>query len=310
MAMSRRTDSRSTDAEQLQEPASAWERFGERVRSARERLGLSLEELAQDAFVSPNRISGIESGTSEPQRNDARHLDSALEAEGVLWDAWAQTFITAGLRAGATVADLLPQAFQVRAYAPLVLPDGFLNEDYARALNRAERPMEAAFLVRDRPAFCKLYSTASGPPYHCLIVDEGALTRPVAPPSVMRAQLSRLHDLASSDSITVHVVPEDTAPHPGLRGAFWTLAFSPRHCLAYTPHPRGPGHLVTDATHIKGYTDLFATLQGVALSPADSLRLLDQTAERFPEKPRRRALTVGGVEGAGNSHGTTAVARA
>ncbi len=309
MAMSRRTDSRSTNAEQLQEPASAWERFGERVRAARERLGLSVEELAQDAFVSPSRISGIESGTSEPQRNDARHLDSALEAEGVLWDAWAQTFITAGLRADATVADLLPQAFQVRAYAPLVLPDGFLTEDYARALNRAERPMEAASLIRDRPAICKVYGAPSGPPYHCLIVDEGALTRPVAPPNVMRVQLSRLRDLASSDSITVHVVPEGTAPHPGLRGAFWTLAFSPRHCLAYTPHPRGPGHLVTDATHIKGYTDLFATLQGVALSSAESLRLLDQAVERFPEKLRRRALTAGSATGASDTHGTTTVAK-
>ncbi|WP_190394717.1 helix-turn-helix domain-containing protein [Nocardiopsis deserti] len=308
--MSRQTDNRPTSTEQVHEPVSSWERFGERVRAARERLDLSVEELAENAFLSPSRISGIESGTSEPQRNDARHLDSALEAEGVLWDAWAQTFITAGLRSGATVADLLPQAFQVRAYAPLVLPDSFLTEDYARALNQAERPMEAAFLVRDRPTFCKVYSTASGPPYHCLIVDEDALIRPVAPPSVMRAQLSRLRDLASSDSITVHVVPEGTAPHPGLRGAFWTLAFSPRHCLAYTPHPRGPGHLVTDATHIKGYTDLFATLQGVALSPADSLRLLDQAVERFPEKPRHRALTVGGVEGVGNSHGTTTVARA
>lgn len=126
----------------------------------------------------------------------------------------------------------------------------------------------------------------------------------------MRAQLSRLRDLANSDSIIVHVVPEGTAPHPGLHRAFWTLSFFSRHCLAYTPHPRGPGHLVTDATHIKGYADLFATIQGVALSPADSLRLLEQAVEGFPGKPWRRALTVGGIEGVVNSHGTTTVARA
>ncbi|WP_077689737.1 MULTISPECIES: helix-turn-helix domain-containing protein [Nocardiopsis] len=307
--MSRQTSSRSASAEHSQGTASEWERFGERVRAVRERLGLSVEELAEGASASPHRIRQVESGSYEPQRNDARRLDSALQAEGVLWDAWAQTFITAGLRAGATVADLLPQAFQVRAYAPLVLPDGFLTEDYARALNRVERPMEADFLIPDRPTIREVCGTFPGPPYYCLIADEASLTRPVASPSVMRAQLTRLRDLATGDRVTVHLLPQGTAPHPGLRGAFWTLAFSPRHSLAYTPHPRGPGHLVTDATHIKGYADLFSTLQGVALSATDSLRLLDQVIERFPDKPRRRALTTGLHHGTSDTYGTAAAAR-
>ncbi|WP_255430039.1 Scr1 family TA system antitoxin-like transcriptional regulator [Streptomonospora sp. PA3] len=86
------------------------------------------------------------------------------------------------------------------------------------------------------------------------------------------------------------MIPSATPTHPGLRGAFWTISFSPRHTLAYTPHPRGPEALVTDATHIKGYADLFATLQGAALPAAESLALLKQAADRAQP---RRAITSG-----------------
>ncbi|MFD6951769.1 MULTISPECIES: hypothetical protein [unclassified Nocardiopsis] len=48
----------------------------------------------------------------------------------------------------------------------------------------------------------------------------------------------------------------------------------------------------------------------MALSAADSLRLLDQVIERFPDRPRRRALTAGLPHGVGDTYGTTATGRA
>ncbi|GAA1448866.1 helix-turn-helix domain-containing protein [Nocardiopsis tropica] len=274
-------------------PVSGWERYGERVRAARERLDLPVEYVAKKALTYANMVRDIEAGTSEPDSTVIRHLDKVLEAEGVLWDAWAQIFLSSRLQAGATVADLLFHTYQVRHYAPLVLPDGYLTEEYARALLQAERPMKSNSFLTDRPAVREVSGLFSGAPYYCLIVDEAALTRPVAPPKVMREQLTHLRKLAMTDSVTVHVIPEGTAPHPGLRGAFWTLSFSPRHNLAYTPLPHGPGHLVTDATQVKSYSDLFATLQGVSLPAASSLRVLDEAIERFPDKPRPRAITTG-----------------
>ncbi|MFD3685727.1 Scr1 family TA system antitoxin-like transcriptional regulator [Nocardiopsis sp. NPDC058631] len=293
MAAIRQTRTGAPDTEASLKRVSGWARYGERVRAARERLGMSVEDLAKGALTYPDLVHDIETGSSEPDSKVIRHLDKALEAEGVLWDAWAQTLLSSRLQTGATVADLLFQTYQVRHYAPLVLPDGYLTKKYARALLRAERPMESSSFLTDRPAVREISGLFSGAPYYYLIVDEAALTRPVAPPEVMREQLSHLRDLARTDSVTVHVIPEGTAPHPGLRGAFWTLSFSPRHNLAYAPLPHGPGHLVTDATQVKSYGDLFATLQGVSLSAASSLRILEQAAERFPDRPEPRALTTG-----------------
>lgn len=270
-------------------------RLGARIRAAREKFDLSRSTLAERAIVGDYTMRRIEEGEELPNQRVIGILDQEFDAQGVLLDAWAQVFISHHLRAGATVADIENEATQIRAYAPLVVPTHFQTETYTRALNALERPMESHYLTTDRPRLGRLMSTSSGPPYHCLVVDEAALYRVVGGPDVMRKQLAHLYELAQASYITVHVIPAGT-PNPGLYGAFWTLSFSPRHSLAYTPHPRGPGQLITDATEIKGYVDLFATLQGAALAPDASLSLLKKAIEdtrRDPNAGRPRAITAG-----------------
>ncbi|RNL87532.1 helix-turn-helix domain-containing protein [Halostreptopolyspora alba] len=267
-----------------------WPRLGHRIRTAREKLSRSLTDLADRTHTGEYTLRQVEAGEVDPGRRVVELLDSEFGAEGVLVDAWAQVYISHHVRTGSRVDQLHREAGQIRAFAPLVIPEHFQTEAYTRALDRAERPLEPNRLVRDRPRLPRLMATGSGPPYHCLVLDEAALHRTVESPETTREQLAHLHRLAQASYVTVHVIPSGTPHHPGLRGAFWTLSFSPRHALAYTPHPRGPGALVTDATHIKGYTDLFATLQGAALPTAESLALLKQAAERV--RPRQ-AITGG-----------------
>lgn len=270
-------------------PVAAWEGFGARVWSARRELALSPDDLAVQVYVTVQMLHEIESGALDPGRRVAQDLDRALNTGGELWDAWAGAHLATLLQGRVTITDALPEAFQVRAFAPLVLPDPYLTGAYATALHRAERPMASAALDDDRPHLARLLPTSGGAPYQCLVVDEGALTRNLACPDTTRAQLLHLHRLAQCDRITVHLIPTGTPYHPGLRGAFWTLTYSPAHTLVYTPHPCGPGHLISEATTVKAYTDLYATLQGVALSADDSLHRITEIAARVPT-PERRAL--------------------
>ncbi|UOE20471.1 hypothetical protein NI17_004385 [Thermobifida halotolerans] len=270
-----------------------WPRFGSRLHAARERTGRLLDDLAETTVSSVYVLDEVEAGRMDPGRRIAAILDREFDAEGVLLDAWAHAHISDRLRVGSDIDGLWSEAFQIRAYAPLVVPEHFQTADYTRALDAAERPLEPHYVVTDRPHSRRLMATSSGPPYHCLVVDETALHRVVGTPEVLRAQLAHLHDLAQARYVTVHVIPTGTRQHPGLRGAFWTLSYSPRHSLAYLPHPRGRGHLVTDATHVKGYADLFATLQGAALSADASLALLADAAASVGEDRPRRALTAG-----------------
>ncbi|MBB4930011.1 transcriptional regulator with XRE-family HTH domain [Lipingzhangella halophila] len=268
-----------------------WPRLGSRIRTAREKLAIPLADLVSRAHVGEFTLRQVEAGEEDPGLRVIEILDSEFGAEGVLVDAWAQVYISHHVRAGSRVDQLHREAGQIRAFAPLVIPEHFQTESYTRALDRAERPLEPNYLVRDRPRLPRLMAGGSGPPFHCLVLDEAALHRTVESAETTRDQLAHLRRLARASYITVHVIPSGTPHHPGLRGAFWTLSFSPRHALAYTPHPRGPGHLVTDATHIKGYVDLFATLQGAALPADASLRLLDRTIDQTAQT--RPAITTG-----------------
>ncbi|MBB5490825.1 helix-turn-helix domain-containing protein [Nocardiopsis metallicus] len=266
-----------------------WEGFGARVWAARREHDFSLDYLAAQVYVTSEMLQEIETGALDPGRRVAQDLDRNLYLDGELWDAWGSAHLATLFQDRVTITDVLPEAFQVRAYAPLVLPEPYLTDAYATALHRAERPMESLLLDDDRPHVGRLLPTSGAAPHHCLVIDETALTRTLADADTTRAQLLHLHRLAQSDRITVHIIPTGTPYHPGLRGAFWTLSFSPAHTLVYSPHARGPGHVISEPALVKGYTDLYATLQGVALSADDSLHRVTEIAARVPT-PERRAL--------------------
>src|SRR5699024_5132806 len=116
---------------------------------------------------------------------------------------------------------------------------------------------------------------------------EARATRWLAPAETLPAQLLHLHPLAQQDHISLHLIPADNGPHPGLRGAFWTLCYSPAHTLAYTPHPCGTGHCHHESATVNAYTDLFATLQGVALPAEETLHHIAELATRLTLHPRQ-----------------------
>lgn len=281
-----------------------WENFGAAVWSARQRQGLVISLLADITLTTPELLQQLEAGERDPGRRVAQDLDRALCAGGDLWNAWAAAHVAdlfsfhTGARTGSTahtglpptITDVLPETYQVRSYAPLVLPGPYLTDTYTAALQRAEHPMSAPALDNDRPHLPRLTTADGAPASHCLVVDEAALTRHLAPAETIRAQLLHLHHLGQAERITVHLVPADTGPHPGLGGAFWTLCLSPAHTLVYLPHPCGPGHLIADPVTVKAYTDLFATLQGASLPAEDSLHRLTTLAAGFSA---RRTLTTG-----------------
>jgi Domain of unknown function (DUF5753) len=58
------------------------------------------------------------------------------------------------------------------------------------------------------------------PPLLYVLLDEGALRRPVAPNDVMRGQMEHLLEMSRRPNITIQVVPYAAGGHSGLLGAF------------------------------------------------------------------------------------------
>jgi hypothetical protein len=74
----------------------------------------------------------------------------------------------------------------------------------------AGRMERQAVLTREEPP----------PPLLWVLLDEGVLHRPVAPPSVMHDQLFYLNEASRLPNVTVNVVPYAPGGHSGLLCAF------------------------------------------------------------------------------------------
>lgn len=75
----RGADPRTADAGALPGPDGVAESVGGRIRSARQRLGLSLRALSAEAGVSIGLLSEIERGLTDPSLQTLRHVSRALD---------------------------------------------------------------------------------------------------------------------------------------------------------------------------------------------------------------------------------------
>ena len=98
---------------------------------------------------------------------------------------------------------------QTEAYARAVLstrPNTSADEVSSLVAGRLAR--QAVLWREDPPA-----------PIVWVLVDEGALYRPVAPPEVMHEQLMYLAEVSERPNVTVQVIPYSAGGHTGLLGA-------------------------------------------------------------------------------------------
>ena len=113
------------------------------------------------------------------------------------------------------------------------------------------------------------------PPRVWSVVDEAALRRPLGGPAVMRAQISRLIEVARLPHVTVQVVPFRGGGHAGAGGSFTILRFA----------DLGPPDVVyieqlTSALYLEKredldhYMEVMNRLSAEALTPAATARLL------------------------------------
>jgi hypothetical protein len=113
------------------------------------------------------------------------------------------------------------------------------------------------------------------------IVDESVLHRPVGGRDALREQLDHLIIVAELDTVALRVLPTREGEHPGLEGGFAVLTFADLRepDLAYIEHVSGAVH-IEKADDVVRCTLAFDDLRSAALSPADSVALVEHAAAR------------------------------
>lgn len=272
-------------------------RLAVELTNRREAAGLTREEVARRLEWSTSTIFRIETGRSRPQPRSVRELLDLYEVTGTERDGLIQLAREARQPGWwHSFRDVLPNPYEVyigleagaeslRNFEPLVVPGLLQTPDYARALikggaqelnpDEIERRVEVritrqrTLIRKDRP---RLWA----------IVDEAVIHRVVGNPAIMHGQLHHLISATEEGKTTLQVVPFSAGAHAGTTGPFVIFGFpepSDPH-VVYVETLAGDLYLEQRAD-VARYTIAFERLRATALSPDDSIKLMQRVADNL-----------------------------
>ncbi|MEV6925471.1 helix-turn-helix transcriptional regulator [Dactylosporangium sp. NPDC051485] len=266
--------------------------LGKQLRELRERARLTTEDVGLQLDCSPSTISRMEGGKVGIRR-------SALEKLLEIYDVQDQELIdtlvvlakegkTRGwfARYGDLPASytryigLESSAIEMRDYEALVVPGMLQTEEYTRALLAAS-PGESDDAVeahvkarRDRQL---LITRAEQPLQLIAVLDESVIRRSIGGPDVMRSQLKHLADMGRVRNVTIQILPFSGGAYAGMAGSFAILKFHGAPSVVYAEAMTGDIYPAAD--DVQRYHDVFENLRAAALSPLESVKLIDDATD-------------------------------
>jgi transcriptional regulator with XRE-family HTH domain len=272
-------------------------RLAAELRALRVEAGLTHEQLAKKIGQSRAQISRLENGHVVDQADIMKILD-ALDVDG---DRWTQ-IITIAREAGergwwesnkamgerqALYANLEAGAESIREFQMTFLPGLLQTPEFTRARVDAERltgpvTFTAEKAIEARNARQRMLRRPGGPSYDVLI-DEVAIRRQAAPLEVVRAQLYHVAARVNNDrKTTVRVLPVDAkiAGYSVPRSAFSIYTFAdPGDPTVVAVDTVTDDLVLTDASDVKRYEELFNRLCDAAMTETASLEFLTDLAK-------------------------------
>jgi transcriptional regulator with XRE-family HTH domain len=264
------------------------------LRELRVHAGLTIEAAAPLLDFSPSKLSRIENAH---QGVDVHIVRSMLDLFDVGGDRWTEILeLTREASAkgwwrayGLDDRGYVPleaEASTIRDFTVTYVPGLLQTADYARALFETSfRRRSEATLERDvtvRMIRQERLTSMERPLEFFSLIEESVLHRPVGGTAVMRAQLARLVEASSLDTVTVQVLPTGIGAHPGIDGAFTVLSFEAlgEPDMGYVEHPMGAVHVDKEEDVTRARL-VFDHLRTVARSPAESVALIEQVAAQM-----------------------------
>ncbi|WDV52579.1 helix-turn-helix transcriptional regulator [Streptomyces coeruleorubidus] len=257
--------------------------LGAELRHAREKAGLSQEELGQRLFVSGSFIGQLEAGTRRMQREYARLLDEVLGTGDFFQRNCGAAAKSKYPEHFAEAAEAEEQATAIREYAPLLIPGLLQTPAYARAVCRAYQPTAPEEtiekLVAARVERARILDDPTEPLLWA-VIDEAALRRVTGKRRVMAEALRHIVGLAHRGRVIVQVLPFDAGAHAAMQGAIKLMDFEDAPPLVYFEGV-GTGRLEDDPAIVRHQRFTYELLTACALSPEKSLALFEAMAQDY-----------------------------
>jgi transcriptional regulator with XRE-family HTH domain len=268
--------------------------LGGQLRRLREAAGVTPEQAGYEIRASRSKISRLENGRVKLKSRDVTDL---LTFYGVNDEDVRSKFLSLVRQSNAQdwwrkYSDILPDWFEtyvgleaaastIRSFEVQFVHGLFQTEDYARAVTRQRRTAPAVEIERRVALRLKRQEllTRPNPPTIWSVMDEAVLRRAVGGPAVMRAQLRHLIEVAEFPHVTLQVVPFASGVHAAESGSFTVLRFDEQDLpdVVYIEQLTGAVYL-DQRSDVEHYLEVVDELSSVALTPAQTMRFIEQVA--------------------------------
>jgi hypothetical protein len=218
-------------------------------------------------------VTGAEADSLVQLARDARRK-GWWQAYGRVLPPWFEAYV--GLESDAA---------RLHDFQPSVVPGLLQTEDYARAVLRSAPDADGAQEIDLRVALRmrrQAMLDEPRPPRMQVVLSESVLWVQAGGPTVLRAQLLRLADLASRPDLTIQVLPLCAAAHVQPVSPFTMLEFADPvdPTVVYLEHLTG-SLLLEDVAEVQHYRTVFDHLRAEALGPGPSADMIVRTAARL-----------------------------
>jgi transcriptional regulator with XRE-family HTH domain len=268
-------------------------RLGNELRQLREGAEFTIEHVAARLEVSDSKISRIENGQVSATPRDVRDMAALYGVTGQRMEnlmqlaretrekPWWYEYGDMRLDYAAFEAE----ASSILMWAPVILPGLLQTADYARAIIRGVRFDLSSEEIERRVEFRmkrQALLTQSNPPKLWAVIDEAVLHRTIVDAKRLYQQLKQLVDLAQTPQVTLQLIPFSGGAHAGLDGPFDIIRFPEPtdQDIIYFEHT-DQEHYLDDAHTVSLYLSLFDHLRATALKPDDSMKFLNDCANRL-----------------------------
>lgn len=270
-------------------PTVRGRKLASELRRLRIAAGLSADQAAAHLGEgwSQSKVSRIEGAKTKPSERSIIEMLNLYgdggQREALLRlakDSWRRGWWTdySDVFRGSYVAQE-DDASDIDEWSPQLIPGLLQTEAYARAVIQASLRADDAGVQRRvmaRMTRTVLLGRTDPPaPELSVVIDEGALRRPIGDDGIMREQLGALLAAGKRPNVTIQVLPYSAGAHPGLSGAFIILGFPEDIApdVGYVETRIGDGY-AENAAAVRTLRVDFENLQAAALSPEGSAEFI------------------------------------
>lgn len=271
--------------------------IGQRLREIRERAGLTMTQVGEKMGVDRSTISRWEASLRKIGEIELTKFLTACKATNEEVDelvrlvavravsdadnpVWTSAFPADRTRQKVALLRAEENAMAITCVAGLVVPGLLQTSRYIRATMRQSGMSEDEVLTKslERTGRSEIITRRSSPVHYDAYVDEVVIRRRIGGDEVMREQLEHLHELNNFPNVNVQIVPLDSDWNGTHTGQFVIIDTADQNSVVQQELSL-LGVVFNDQDDVESYREILGRVKDVAMSPADSQRLIAQVIE-------------------------------